>query len=471
MKKYFLLFLALLNSVVFAKESFFKYVEFDSKANFNLREQDSTYSAKALSKVFLKGFDLRLSESTKTLSFEENVSFNKIQFSAIADFYSLFKIPLGIKIGTLSLSGAVSKLNSPNLSSSVSAFSNSVGVVGGVLVNPIGLSSSQKDLSFSVYSNFYIKEKSSPVKSVKIVAFCDKDFKIASGSSVNFNLGSRKSLLFSTNFQLSSIKNTDSAWFSKRKLFPESKIFSGNFETVFYSRFLDFAFCTNIYENAFGKPDFCFSLQNKIKIYNFSLGLQGFFTSTDELTTSSGKKLTTIQQIKASPELKILLNNKALLNLGSAVLIENKRNSIFEDLNIYGKSTFGAELKTLKSSVKFSFSSSNLNFNDFSEEVFSQVEHNFLLKSYFYKFYSSNLALNFVYSPQTEVQEFSSKASVYFCGSFFKDKSLKCSSKITLSSDSQKIESLKPEFSIYYKKKIKGFCLNLSCGVNYTVKI
>ena len=104
------------------------------------------------------------------------------------------------------------------------------------------------------------------------------------------------------------------------------------------------------------------------------------------------------------------------------------------------------------------------------KSIFSKTEYVFSLKSYFYDFFNSSLSFSYSFFSRTESVDFSSEAAISFYAYFFSDKSLKSYFKISSSVNEEKISSVKPEVVFYYRKKMKFFVLNLSCGMNYTFK-
>lgn len=475
MKKIFFAFGFLLVQLIFAEENFFKYAEFDSKAAFNLKEKDSSYSVKAGSKIVLKGMDLRIFDSSQTCKFDDDFSLKKVQFGADINFLSLFNIPLEIKAGNLLQGGSVSKMNSPALSSYISPFSNSVSSVSGVEIFLPSLTSSEKPYSASASVNLIFKEKESFLKKLNFSAFCDSDLKFVSSVFSKFSLGKKKIMQASLNFGFFTVEKESSSWKSKVFLYPETKIFSANFQWNMTSPVFDSFFSMNIYESPFSEVNFTFSSQNKIKAGLFSFGFQGFFASSDEIITSSGKNLTSLFQLKFLPEFKVFSpDNKFMLNFGFSSFLEKKRLSVFDEPEILGKASLGVELKTLKMSSKFLFGVNSLDFSEFdfknAQSVFSETEYVFSLKSYFYEFFNSSFNFSYSFFPKTESVDFSCETSFSFYAYFFSDKSLKSYFKISSVANEEKISSVKPEIVFYYRKKMKFFVLNVSCGVNYTFK-
>ena len=163
-----------------------------------------------------------------------------------------------------------------------------------------------------------------------------------------------------------------------------------------------------------------------------------------------------------------------MLNFGFSSFLEKKKVSVFDEPEILGKSSLGIELRTLKMSSRFVFGTNYLDFSEFDfknvKEIFSKTEYVFSLKSYFYDFFNSSLSFSYYFFSRTESVDFSSEASISFYAYFFSDKSLKSYFKISSSVNEEKISSIKPEVVFYYRKKMKFFVLNLSCGMNYTFK-
>ena len=475
MKKIFFAFGFLFFQFIFAEENFFKYAEFDLKSVFNLKEKDSSYSVKGGSKILLKGMDLRIFDSSQTCKFDEDFLLKKFQFGAGVNFLDLFNIPLVIKVGNLSQGGSVSKMNSPSLSNYISPFSNSVSSVSGIEIFLPSVTSSEKPYSASASVNLIFKEKESFLKKLNFSAFCDSDLKFISSVFSKFSLGKKKSMQASLNFGFFTVEKEASSWKSKVLLYPETRIFSANFQWNMISPVFDSFFSMNVYESPFSEVNFTFSSQNKIKVGHFSVGFQGFFSTYDEIITSSGKNLTSLFQLKFLPEFKVFSpNNKFMLNFGFSSFLEKKKVSVFDEPEILGKSSLGIELRTLKMSSRFVFGTNYLDFSEFDfknvKSIFSKTEYVFSLKSYFYDFFNSSLSFSYSFFSRTESVDFSSEASISFYAYFFSDKSLKSYFKISSSVNEEKISSIKPEVVFYYRKKIKFFVLNLSCGMNYTFK-
>lgn len=227
------------------------------------------------------------------------------------------------KIGKLSAAGGYSKLNSPALSSSVSAFSSSVSSASGITVSLPGSTSFSKALS--LFCEYEYRKKKSPhenrtdqkgfiqnirLESIKINTFLIPSFdsqnkiienaaasilaKIKTSKKTNLTAAYTAGLFFLE-------ENIKTAWFFNEKndrFYHEQNLFCQNLQLGFLSSAYSNTSIFSVYQSPFGKLDLCVRSENLIKLNKTSINFAGFY-ATEDFLSGNQKNINAQLQAKA----------------------------------------------------------------------------------------------------------------------------------------------------------------------------
>lgn len=227
------------------------------------------------------------------------------------------------KIGKLSAAGGYSKLNSPALSSSVSAFSSSVSSASGITVSLPASSSFSKALS--LFWEYEYRKKKSPhenrtdqkgfiqnirLESIKINTFLlpsfDSQNKIIenAAASVLAKIKTSKKTSLTTAYTAGLFflkENIKTAWFFNEKndrFYHEQNLFCQSLQLGFLSSAYSNTSIFSVYQSPFGKLDLCVRSENLIKLNKTSINFAGFY-ATEDFLSGSQKNINAQLQAKA----------------------------------------------------------------------------------------------------------------------------------------------------------------------------
>ena len=208
-------------------------------------------------------------------------------------------INLTVKVGKLSASGSLSKLNSPALAASASAFSSSVSTASGLSVNLPSSSAVSKPLS--IFCEYEYSWKKIPLQKIKVNAFVIPQANLNNNSEGIFEnadisfwakiKSSRQTSITAAYtagiFQLD--ENIKSSWFfnnDSEKYYHAQNCFCQNLQLTFNSPFYSCSSIFSAYQSPSGRLDFCGRLENQIKLNRTSINFAGFLNRADLITGS-----------------------------------------------------------------------------------------------------------------------------------------------------------------------------------------
>lgn len=342
-KKAFLLFFALILAAqnIFCQENnsgfsdFLDCVEFFAGTKFNIpktavKEKDlsqSTFSTVWGLHVMTKPIDLRFYQASESIRFGETENWSGVKdfgeklkecaWSVKLDAKGLSdekKIPLYFAFGSLSYSGAVSRIKSPSYYNSTSAFLNPCEISSGLGISLPSKTASVKPLSFAVSYNSWNTL-------LQAAFFTDGNLYLSAGKKFNPGDLSRLEFLLSySNFNIS--RKSETSWFITEKPFtPGNKnFFSG--EAVLSVPFVKTKIAFSAFENPFSTYRFAGTLETAFHYSAFNLNLCAFLTDTpflsesESIVTSSSSLEKTLYQFKINPELNFVLKSGTKASLG-----------------------------------------------------------------------------------------------------------------------------------------------------------
>lgn len=213
--------------------------------------------------------------------------------------------PITVKAGMLSAGGSISRLNSPELSSSLNAFGSDTvklkelqaflpGTSGYSKPNAIytQIMAAGKKFSFSTDS-FYDADTLTG----------DLTFKFSPVKKIDIGLNAGAGIYPFKEKSRSSWFNQEGFYRQGNHLCASSQIFINlfNFSTLF---------TLSSYQSPFGIFQNTFRSENAIKFKNFSFYLNSFFNEFDGLITSSGKSLAPLLQLQGGGKYKFTSQSK-----------------------------------------------------------------------------------------------------------------------------------------------------------------
>lgn len=210
------------------------------------------------------------------------------------------KFPVIYKFGKLSFSGSLGKMNSPLLTASAGAFSNSWTTVNCITASLPGTSSFSKDMASFVQVGF---KDDQIIKNLKVNFFYDFDTGKNAGISMygSFQLNEKIKLdaSYTAGFFPYEEKKI-SSWFNQEKYYAAGEHFCSNFQIAAVLKKSAFLFMGGCYETPFGGVAHIYRLENQLKGKNLTFNFSSAINLNDKLITSSDKKDSGCVQVKSS---------------------------------------------------------------------------------------------------------------------------------------------------------------------------
>ena len=214
--------------------------------------------------------------------------------------------PVTIKAGNLSAGGSLSRLNSPELSQSISAFGQETAKPLEMTVSLPTDSSFSKPLAFSLQF-----ETGNKQRSISGTTFYDSStitqtlsFKILPVNQLKL------ALCFTGGIYQYKTTNT-TAWFTQ-VFYPQGVHLCSNVQLAVSYNKLSSVFSINSYETSQGDFQNTFRLENSIQFKNLLLNLNGYLNYENGILTSSGKNLSPLFQFQAGAQYKFKIPKKKL---------------------------------------------------------------------------------------------------------------------------------------------------------------
>lgn len=328
--------------------------------------EDSTYNFSATSKLSFRDFDFKAAYKIQTEKFGEEVEADDLDnFSCSAAFRlkDLVNVPISVMFGKLNFSGSVSKMNSPQLSSSLSCFGYTPSSASGINASLSTVSSYSKPTAFTFFYDYYAKNRlatsaktsRTALQKSSVHFFADDTGNFAESAIFSFRVNKKATLSFSETLGYYFIENTSASWFSSTCLFPKSQYLFGNLQLAFQSPFYSSRFIANFYELDSSHIKWTASLENELKAGLFGVAFSGFFASSPEIFTPSSKNQKTLSQIKINPFITFFPKNRLRFRLGVLYYMEEKADSDLES-TFFHKGSIGANLTNKNLYTKLQFS-------------------------------------------------------------------------------------------------------------------
>lgn len=203
--------------------------------------------------------------------------------------------PITFMTGNLSQGGSISRLNSPALSSSVSAF-------GGTFVKATGLQATMPAVkSFTKPQSYFVQARFAPKKvisSFDVSSFYNGDT-FTYSSSLKFSPFKKVDLSFCTTGGIFDYqKKKSDSWFLTEDFYNAGEHLCFNNQICVNTKSFSSLFIVGTYGTPFGDFLNTWRSENVLKFKRFTFNLNSFYNGNDLVITSSDKKINPLLQVK-----------------------------------------------------------------------------------------------------------------------------------------------------------------------------
>lgn len=420
------------------------------------------YSISSVSaKYSLPALTLKTAWKVPQTEFSETPDFYLPAWAFSVDFSEFYKaerngLPFSAVFGTVTPSGAISKLKSPGLSSSVNAVQNSF-LDSTMLSVPLpGASNCEKPVGLGTSLKF---EPKSFLKKLDVTLYSNEENDFLESVRIQFQSGKKSHFSFSSTSGQFVKSNTTTKWFSATKLFPEKEFFATNFQASFINPYFKTKETANLFynKNILDFPQATFSSENQLKIKNFLLNFAFFCVSEKELFTASSARQKTLCQIKINPTLTVFpFQNKLKAQLGTMCILEQK---IQNDESIEIEKKFAGQINfyTKRTFSKLNVAAEGI---DSAEKISGSFSH------YFYNSLTPAETFTFAFIPDNKKLKLKYTQKISF-------KAKNYSGSISASASSyiinEEFENLSAEIKMSCQAKTKNLSVSASAGLFFNI--
>ena len=210
---------------------------------------------------------------------------------------SLPLFPITFLTGNLSQGGSISRLNSPALSTSVSAFGGSMVKVSGLQVSMPSAKSFTKPQSYFLQAGIAPKKI---IRSFDVSTFYNGEgftystfLKLSPLKKVDFSFCTTGGIF---DYQ----KKKADTWFLTEDFYREGQHLCFNNQIGINTKSFSSLFILSTYESPFGAFVNTWRTENLFKFKRFTFNLNGFYNGNDLVITSSDKKISPLLQVKTA---------------------------------------------------------------------------------------------------------------------------------------------------------------------------
>ena len=232
------------------------------------------------------------------------------------------RLSFSLKAGNLSVAGSLSKLNSPALSSSISAFSSS-----SLRTTALEVSLPQYE-SFPDVQGYYFEALFTPnniFKQITVNCFYKDDKKndessFTASTRIKITPAKKTEISFSSTAGVYPYKKKNvSSWFMQESFYNQGKhVCLNNQVSVILGGFSSL-FILGTYQSPFGDFVNIWRIENLLKLKHFSFTLNGFYNSNNEVVTSSDKKLKPLLQLSGGGQYDFITETKLPLKITTGI--------------------------------------------------------------------------------------------------------------------------------------------------------
>ena len=261
------------------------------------------------------------------------------------------RLTFSLKAGNLSAGGSLSKLNSPALSSSISAFGSS-----SLRTYTLEVTLPQYE-SFSEVQGYFFEAGFKPDKIIKQITINGfyKDNKkneensFTASARIKISPAKKTELSFCSTAGVYPYKKKNlTSWFTNERFYNQGKhVCFNNQASVSFGGFSSL-FILGTYQSPFGDFVNTWRSENLIKLKHFTFSFNGFYNPNTEVITSSDKKLKPLLQLSGGGQYDFITETKLPLRITTGI------NTLI-DINLAEKNhTFKSALGIRYSAADFS---------------------------------------------------------------------------------------------------------------------
>lgn len=441
--------------------------------------EKSSWSTASEASLFLNGFSGKIAWKTDALQYGETPEANPPAWGAEINGRELLNFPLTIRFGQISCAGSASCFSSPALSQGTSALGSTSRSAAVLSASMPGYSGWQRPLgafaSLSLTKFPKVRHFPLNIRQLQLNSFIDAEEKCAAGALLSFSAPGDNRFSFSYTAARFLISSENTQWMNEAVYFPENWYLFQNLQGIFANRHFFSKFSLNLYQSAINpqcRQEYSFSWENSLFLKGFSLNVSAFCASSPEIFTSSGKRLTVVEQLRINPQATFYLpGNLAKMKAGFLVLAEEKIQTDGET-RLLAKASYSSELRTRKSCTRIQFSASGIklggSFYDILREGFSCTRTEALEGTVFCLSASNSLfmtfrpSLNLSYSYAKESQKSAYRASLRL--NFPR---AAVSASFYLNSKEEQVKSSRAEIKASYKITKKKLLFTAAFGIKY----
>lgn len=428
--------------------------DLSAEAKYSVSSVSAKYSVSAF--ALKAAWKVPQTESSETPDFYLPAWAFRVDFS---EFYNAERkdLPFSAVFGTVTPSGAVSKLKNPGLSaSSANAVQHSFSDATMLSVPLPGASNCEKPLGLGTSLKF---DSKSFLKKVDVTLYSNEENDFLESVRIQLQNGKKSHFSFSITSGQFVKSNSTTKWFSATKLFPETEFFATNFQASFINPYFKTKETANLFynKNILDFPQATFSSENQLKIKNFLLNFAFFCVSDKELFTASSARQKTLCQIKINPTLTVFpFQNKLKTQFGTICILEQKIQND-ESVEIEKKLAGQINFYTRRTFAKLNLAAEGI---DSAEKISGSFSH------YFYNFLMPAETFSFSFSPNDDkarlkyTQKISLRAKSY-SGSI--------SASATSYISKNELENVSTEIKMSCHAKTKNLSVSASAGLLFNV--
>lgn len=424
---------------------------------------EAKYSISSVSaKYSVSAFALKAAWKVPQTEFSEVPDFYLPAWAFSVDFSEFYNaerkgLPFSAVFGTVTPSGAVSKLKNPGLSaSSANAVQNSFLDATMLSVPLPGASNCEKPLGLGTSLKF---DSKSFLKKLDVTLYSNEENDFLESVRLQLQSGKKSHFSFSSTSGQFVKSNTTTKWFSATKLFPETEFFATNFQASFINPYFKTKETANLFynKNILDFPQTTFSSENQLRIKDFLLNFAFFCVSDKELFTASSARQKTLCQIKINPTLTVFpFQNKLKTQFGTICILEQKIQSD-ESVEIEKKLAGQINFYTKRTFAKLNLAAEGI---DSAEKISGSFSH------YFYNFIMPAETFSFVLTPDNKKLKLKYTQRISFRTKSYSG-SISASASSCIVND--EFESFSSEIKISCQAKTKNLSVSASAGLLFNV--
>lgn len=423
---------------------------------------ETKYSVSSVSaKYSLSALTLKTAWKIPQTEFSSSPDFYSPAWAVNVDFSDFYKpecggLPFSAVFGTITPTGAVSKLKNPALSALTNAVQNGFSDATMLHVPLPSVSNCEKPLGLGTSVKFQSKYI---LKKLNVTLYSNEKNDFLESALIQLRTGKKSHFSFSTTSGQFVKSNTSTKWFSATKLFPETEFFATNFQASFISPYFKTKESANLFytKTVFDVPQATFSTENQLKLKDFTVNFAFFCVSEKGLFSASSARQKTLCQIKINPMLTFFpVQNKLKTQAGTLCILEQKIQSdetvkiekkLAAQINFYTKRTF-AKLNVAAQGI------------DSAEKISGSFCH------YFYGFIAPSETFSFTITPENQKLKLRYTQKISFRGTKYSGSVSAGATSYILNDD---FEKLSTEIKMSCQAKTKNLSVSANAGLLFNI--